>query len=268
MHCHDVLGITETTTVAEAEAAFHNKLTQLYSAAGRMPADAYSYKLRELKAAYEECIEWSNKTRTQKLEERMEETCNQKSGQVKLYSSGICIGPCTCLDACFYCGNTGTSTCCISTVGSQAVPIICDSLIWIAILAEVAGAVCPYIRLPSFKNTIKQRKIEKEALERANRQSAIDKIREETRRLEQQLNDYETRIVSLQQQIEIIEKTGVENAAFTDLFSVIGVTEYQVLSDNQKQQIQQLQAQIKSCKEQADELKNAIANNRRRIESM
>lgn len=263
MHCHDVLGIQEAATEEEIAFAYHNKITQLYAAVGKMPADAYSYKLKELKSAYEECIEWRKKPKTEKIEERMEETSSHKSSQVKLYSSGICIGPCTCLDACCYCGNTGTSTFCISTVGSQAVPIICDSLIWLSAVIAIASGL-----LPGISDRAKQRKSERESIKEAARQSKIENILEENRVLQQQLVACESRIASLQEQVETIERAGTDNAAFSNMFTEIGVTDNQVLSDNQKEQIQVLQSQIKSCKEQAVEIRDAIAVNQRRIESI
>ncbi len=263
MHCHDVLGIQEAATEEEIAFAYHSKTTQLNNSVGKMPADAYSYRLKEIKSAYEECIEWRKKPNTEKIEERMEKTSRHKSGQVKLYSSGICIGPCTCLDACCYCGNTGTSTFCISTVGSQAVPIICDSLIWLGAVISIASGL-----LPGISDRAKQRKIERESIKIASRQSKIENILEENRVLQQQLVGCESRIASLQKQIETIEKAGTDNAAFSNLFSEMGVTENQVLSENQKEQIQVLQSQIKSCEEQAVEIKAAIASNQRRIESI
>ena len=260
MRCYEVLGIEGNATKNEILEAYIEKRSSLEKSQSILSPTAYEQKLAELESAQTDCLAWAEKSSFEKFGARIQGVEHGSNNQIRLYSSGICIGPCTCLDACFYCDNTGTSTFCISTVGSQTIPIICDVLLWIAAISGIVGGVGP-----SLSQKGKQKKAEKEAareaIARAKRREAADRAIEENRALRQQLESCEETIAKIQQEIYKSQEHGVEFEAFGDMFSAMGISGDQAISQNEKEKVRNLQMQLDGYNKQAAELRKKIADN-------
>lgn len=73
MHCHDVLGISETASIEEIKSAYALKMQFLASSCEKIPTDAYTTKQNELDLAQSDCIMWCSQNKSEKLKLRMEE---------------------------------------------------------------------------------------------------------------------------------------------------------------------------------------------------
>lgn len=256
MRCYEILGIEGNATKEEILEAYNEKKSFLEKSKRTLSSTAYERKLAELESAQTDCLAWEEKTNFEKFGARIRSAKQGSNNQIRLYSSDICIGPCTCLDACCYyccCGNTGTSSCCISTVGSQTIPIICDVFLWIGAISGIVGGIWPSI---SHK---------REAVVRAKRREAADRAIEENRALRQQLESCEEKIAKIKQEIYASQKHGVEFDAFGDLFSAMGISVEQAISQNEKEKLDSLQMQLESCNEQVAKLRKMIADNQKKI---
>lgn len=96
MKCHDMLGVTERSSIEEIQEAYSKKIERL-EMVSEVNASVIHKRKMELESAKRECIAWRNKNFGERIASRITEV---SSGLVSSNRMGICIGPCTCCDSC------------------------------------------------------------------------------------------------------------------------------------------------------------------------
>lgn len=255
MHCHDVLGLSETASVEEINIAYDQKMQFLISSYGKIPTDAYTTKQSELKLAQRDCITWCSQNKSEKLKLRMEETKKESKHTTRMYS--VCFGPCTFTDFCCGAACDGSSvnppTCCEQSTGSQTCPIICDAIIWAPGVIYVGYHVIRFL-CEMIADGVRNRARAKEERVRAriaDLRSQLASTSQKRTQLEQQLGP-ESDILSYLE-------------AFTSAFSSMGVENTSVITSEQKARVKDLRNSILACHDQEKTLRSEIALNEQKL---
>ena len=109
MKCHDMLGVTERSTIEEIQEACSKKL-ELLETVSEVNASVIHKKKLELYSAKKECIEWKKKTFAERTTSRISEYSVNIASTNRMNE---CIGPCSCCDWCCVmpCGQDHKSFC-------------------------------------------------------------------------------------------------------------------------------------------------------------
>lgn len=257
MHCHDVLEIQENATRDEIASAFSVKRSKVEASKDVLGLVSYRLKVQELEEAQEECLVWSKRPAVSRLKDRMTQTLDSTSNDVRL--NAFCCGPCTFTDIC--CGNCIETSCCecmcpemevsccYTACGSQAIPIIADLVIY------AFGAISILIN----------RKKKQEEAEREEQIHRAEQARSENAQLEAQLRDCRLEQQQLLEQLHEEEILNTEVTAYMEMFSAIGAASLQPISDNQEKRIHAKTDELDKSRKRERELQDKIAYNQRTI---
>ncbi len=273
MHCHDVLGIKETSACDEIEKAYNKKIETLSLATNTLQEEAIEKKTVELESAKEECIKWTSLTAAQKAEKRISEVIKPTNGTIKLYSCGdfaVCLLPCTCLDVLSYeclcnCGtgsgaNAG-SLCAEISPTCRYCPYISDGLIWLTIISNCIFALLPNTpRTPGSNKTgfIAARKEERKRKRIENAEQKIAEFR-------QQYEECKVKEASITHMIENVrnnQRSVHEGAA---MFSALGVSGAEALIANQSALMNQLSRELENISQREKDLLAKISQEQKII---
>lgn len=131
MRCHEILGVDERATVSDIMSAYENKTSFLNGGHTPVSTEQLQAKWHELNSAKDDCIAWANMDFASKTAKRVREYSSSCFSQNRL--NEVCIGPCTCTDACggMLCScNSSNDSFLVSCCGSESP--------WIAILCDIA----------------------------------------------------------------------------------------------------------------------------------
>lgn len=257
MHCHDVLGIQENATRDEINLAFSIKLSKLESCKDVLGLAPYSLKIRELEDAQKGCIAWSERPAISRYKDRIAQTLNSVSSDVRL--NEFCCGPCTFTDICCGVCVSGCDclcpeveiSCCYTVCGSQAIPIISDLIIY------------AYWAFSLFTKWKKKQEVE----EREYRIRQAERARSENAHLEEQLNKCRSEQKRLLEKLHGEEDLNIIVTAHMKMFSAIGTASLQPISDNQEKRIRARQDELDKNRKRERELQGEIASNQRIIDA-
>lgn len=250
MHCHDVLGISETASLEEIKIAYTEKTQHLSSSFNLISADAYATKQRELELAQADCFSWRLQSSPDKLKLRMQETKTNTKQSTRMYS--VCFGPCTCTDMCCgsACDGSAVDTsCCEKYFGSQTCPIICDVAIW------APGVIYVGYHIIHFLYEI----ISDAAHNRARAKE--ERIRAKIADLRSQLSATTQRRTHLEQQLGPESQKLSYLTAFTSAFASMGVANTSVITSEQEARVKDLRNSILACHDQERALRSEITLN-------
>lgn len=255
MHCHDVLGISETASIEEIKSAYALKMQFLASSCKKIPADAYITKQNELDLAQSDCIKWCSQNKSEKLKLRMEEVKKEGKHTTRMYS--VCFGPCTFTDFCCGAACDGSSvnppTCCEQSTGSQTCPIICDAIIWapgvIYVGYHIIRFLCEIIA-DAFRNRarVKEERIRARI---ADLRSQLASTSQKRTQLEQQLGPESDKLSYLE--------------AFTVVFSNMGIQNPSVITAEQETRVKDLRNNILACHDLERTLRSEITSNEQKL---
>lgn len=236
MHCHDILDITETASLAEIEERYSKKAQALFSSRNLMSDDAYALKMNELETAQAECISWSNHSNPDKMKLRMQQAKPQSKQSTRLYS--VCFGPCTCTDMC--CGSAcdGSSVSpsfCEHTTGSQTCPIVCDIIIWAPGEIYVGFHIIRFL-YEAISDAV-----------RNHAQAKADRIRARISNLRSQLSATVQKRAALEQQLGPESERLNYLSAFATAFTRMGVRDTAAITNAQDIKVRELRNQILEC---------------------
>jgi len=255
MHCHDVLGISETASIEEIKSAYALKMQFLTSSCEKIPADAYTTKQNELDLAQSDCIKWCSQNRPEKVKLRMQETKVDNKHTTRMYS--VCFGPCTCTDMCCGAACDGSSvnppTCCEQSTGSQTCPIICDAIIWAPGVIWVGYHILRFL-FTAIADAIRNHSRAKE-----------ERIRARIAELRSRMSTSAQLRTVLERQLGEETKTLEYLNAFTNLFSSMGVTNTTAITSSQDSKVRNLRNQILTHHDEERSLSEEIATNERRL---
>ena len=259
MHCHDVLGITETASLTEIEEGYSKKAQVLISSCERMSEDAYALKMNELETAQTECTSWCARSNPDRMRLRMQQAKPQSKRPTRLYS--VYFGPCTFTDMCcgevrdYSCGlsSPSDSTCCEGITGSQTCPIVCDVIFWAPIAIWLIQSIWSII-LPLCEAII-------EAIK--NHHNA--RIEKEISELWSQLEEVEQKRGKLEKQLGRESELLTYVSAFAAAFTSMGVGDAAAITNMQKVKVQELCRQISECRDKERELQGKIQTKKLKI---
>ncbi len=259
MRCHEILNIKENASPYDIEQAYSSKKGSLDSQKDVLDLVPYNLKVQEIEAAKEECLHWSGQDSLSRIRQRITETGQHNSNDVRL--NEFCCGPCTFTDIC--CGAMNNVcgcdclcpevevSCCHTVCGSQAVPIIAD----IAIYGYWAWSL--YSKW--------KEKQEAEAREYRIRQA--EKATLENVQLEDQLTRCRSEQRSIQEKLRDEEKLNNTVVAHIALFTAIGTADLQPIYDNQQRRVQGKRDELERAKKRERELQDKIKSNQRIIDA-
>lgn len=259
MHCHEILGIQENASCEEVEQAYSSKHSKIESSKDVLGAIPFSFKVRELEAAREDCIAWTKKTALSRFKERVAKAPTRQSSDIRL--NEFCCGPCTFTDIC--CGAMNNVcgcdclcpevevSCCHTVCGSQAIPIIAD----LGIYAYWAWSL--YSKW--------KEKQEAEAREYRIRQA--ERARTENVHLEEQLGRCRSEQKNIQDKLREEETLNNSVVAHIALFAAIGTTDLQPIYDNQQRRVQAKRDELENARKRERELQEKIRSNQRTIDA-
>lgn len=259
MRCHEILGIQENASREEIERAFSCKYSKIESGKDVLGLVPFSLKVKEIEAAKNDCLAWTERTALSRFKERVTEASSRQSSDVRL--NEFCCGPCTFTDIC--CGAMNNVcgcdclcpevevSCCHTVCGSQAIPIIAD----IGIYAYWAWSL--YSKW--------KEKQEAEAREYRIRQA--ERARTENVHLEEQLGRCRSEQKSIQGKLR--EEENLINAvvAHIAMFSAFGTADLQPIYDNQQKRVQAKRDELEKAHKRERELQDKIKSNQRTIDA-
>ena len=259
MRCHEILGIRENASVAEINNAYITKRDKLASNQDVLGMVPYGVKCKELDSAKRECLDWSQKSITGRIKERLENASPYSSNDLRI--NQFCCGPCTCTDICCgemsnacgcdcLCGEVEVS-CCHSVCGSQAIPIIAD----IAIFAFWGW------------DLYKKWKAKQEQEDREYRIRQAERAREDNVRLQEQLARCQADQKNIQNNVRNEEQLAQVINAHVSFFNLIGVVGTEAITSNQKSRLQAKKDEMERSRRKERELQEKIASNQRTIDA-
>lgn len=183
MRFHEILGVSEHSTIIEVQEAYDNRITKLEKSKDTISLEIYSNKKDEIRQAKIDCENWINDGAIQKLQKRIKESTHDYCNSNVLHSS--VIGPCTVCDVyvapkccndqdqlcceCCPCCTSGNDTycnyccgdCCGDDCGpcsSKVMPFELDILIYIIMIIGLIKFI--YNKVSTSKKEAKQKKVE------------------------------------------------------------------------------------------------------------
>ena len=209
---HDILGISESASVADINHAYLEKKKFLTGNCELLGSSQLEKKLNELTAAKDACLSWQSKGLCSKTAEKVAKYSSDIFFS-KHTNSKICFGPCTFFD----CACT-----CNSSVDSFLVSYCGFGSAWPAILGDIIIYSVMGVSALVSHNAARQQERAKQAKE------AHDKMILETETkisiLKEQLVDAENQAAQLERDLELAEKNSAEINRFALFYKVFGCT--------------------------------------------
>lgn len=177
MRCHEILGVDERATVSDIMSAYENKTSFLNGGHTPVSTEQLQAKWHELNSAKDDCIAWANMDFASKTAKRVREYSSNCFSQNRL--NEVCIGPCTCTDACggMLCScNSSNDSFLVSCCGSESP--------WIAILCDIAIYAGAAFSIMRSKREEKEKRQEEE-----NAKKAAELRNQATKRLSELHNE-------------------------------------------------------------------------------
>lgn len=265
MRCHDVLGVRENATADVIYRAYDQRVQTLEKATDILPVEGYIQKQNELITAKQECLEWLSKSSQDKVQERIALDKSNKN-QIRLYSPGICIGPCTCWDK--ICGSP-----CMEIYGTQSCPITCDVLIYIGTAIMCLISMGPEIRASAErrekakKEATQKAQREREARERGTRRKNAEDARQKNTVLRQQLGECQANKENIKKLFEEAIQTRKDLEGYISLFNSLGVADQSVIRANHEVRIKGLSATLDEFLQQEKNLLTKIEQNQATLDA-
>lgn len=247
MKCHDILGVKEKSTISDIENAYSIKLNILSECRAELSDNAYALKSEELLTAYDECLEWYNKSASEKIRSKLMQKDMNHSKQVRLYDIGFCSA----------CGSECEHECgCIDGCGCEGCGTAVDVMVYIAI-----GAGALY-GLGKIISKIHQSNAEAKAEEeRSNRQRLYNQALNENQSLEQEQRTIRDRIDHEQSELKNLEKQYTEIISFAKFFEALGSNDTTRLQQNISNQLHTKMQSIASMQRRETEIREKINAN-------
>ena len=246
MKCHRILGVRESATENEIEAAFSDKKNSILINPETISSSCMEKKIEELQSAKTRCLDWLSLTSAEKRSARLKEAHDTPTSPTTLYSSGCCSA---CTSGC--CGSDRT---CNNCCGSECVS--CAGYIDIGIYSLLGiGAVAGlFSLLPKMTRSIRE---SNERNRQQRRQAAI----EENQRLQQDLSVAKTQQRRANDNLTTVSKQFSETILFCNLFETIGCTSCVEIVVAEQKLMDAAQRQISQETENVNRIQERIQKN-------
>lgn len=202
MKYHDILGVSEHTSVAEIHNVYNSKMNALQKRQADLSADAYSKKSSELTSAYNDCLAWSQKSFLQKTANRINDEA-KKFASPNRVNSGI-IGCCTACDS--ECGCFEDESCCESICGSNWCPMVFDIAGYIAVFSAIVYGI---VKISLWGN-------------KTSRHFRYDNAVRENQHLESKKGPALQKVDEARMEKQLLEQRSVEIHAYASFMGAIG----------------------------------------------